>query len=59
MDKTDIVHACWKTKYRTENIEENNKHRLIVVVFFIELNVYIHEDVFGVNFVICGVTSFQ
>ena len=59
MDKTDIVHACWKTKYRTENIEENNKHRLIVVVFFIELNVYIHEDVFDVNFVICGVTSFQ
>ena len=25
MDKTDIVHACWKTKYRTENIEENKK----------------------------------
>ena len=25
--------------------------------FFLKLNVYIHEDVPGVTFVICGVTS--
>jgi hypothetical protein len=28
-------------------------------VFFLELNVYIHEDVPGVIFVICGVTPEQ
>ena len=34
MDKTDIKPICCKTEYCTENIEENNKYRLIVVGFF-------------------------
>ena len=46
VNKTDIVHAL------NQYVEKLN-------IVLKTLNVYIHEDVPGVTFVICGVTSCQ
>ena len=60
MDKTDIVHALYQYVEKLNIVLKTfKKTTKIGCVFFLELNVYIHEDVPGVTFVVCGVTSCQ
>ena len=62
MDKTDIVYALNQYVGKLNIVLKTFNYKKTqntgwYLCFFLELNVYIHEDVSGVTFVICGVTS--